>query len=84
MTDPFKAIGTMAVSDSFACRILGSSGRRCQLTVLFRKVAAFPFGQFADMVFSKDGQGWLCTHSHMSLNRGVPQTSHANRPVKAW
>jgi hypothetical protein len=39
---------------------------------------------FADMVFSKDGQGWLCAHSHMSLNRGVPQTSHANRPVKAW
>jgi hypothetical protein len=23
-------------------------------------------------------------HSHMSLNRGVPQASHANRPVKAW
>jgi ketosteroid isomerase-like protein len=38
----------------------------------------------ATMIFSRDGQGWLCTHSHMSLNRGVPQTSHANRPVKAW
>jgi hypothetical protein len=23
-------------------------------------------------------------HSHMSLNRGVPQAGHANRPVKAW
>jgi hypothetical protein len=23
-------------------------------------------------------------HTHLSLNRGVPQTSHANRPVKAW
>lgn len=37
----------------------------------------------ATMVFSKDGGAWLCTHSHMSLNRGVPQQSYANRPVKA-
>jgi ketosteroid isomerase-like protein len=37
----------------------------------------------ATMVFSRNGVGWLCTHSHMSLNRGVPQASHANRPVKA-
>jgi ketosteroid isomerase-like protein len=36
------------------------------------------------MVFSKTADGWLCVHSHMSLNRGVPQVSHANRPVKAW
>ncbi len=27
---------------------------------------------------------WLCIHSHMSLNRGVPQESHGNRPVQAW
>jgi len=32
---------------------------------------------------ARGGEGWLCTHSHMSLNRGVPQTSHADRPVKA-
>ena len=38
----------------------------------------------ATMVFNKTAEGWLCTHSHMSLNRGVPQQSHANRPVKAW
>jgi ketosteroid isomerase-like protein len=38
----------------------------------------------ATMVFSKGPDGWLCTHSHMSLNRGVPQQSHGNRPVKAW
>jgi ketosteroid isomerase-like protein len=38
----------------------------------------------ATMVFSKSGDGWLCVHSHMSLNRGVPQSSHAKRPVKAW
>ena len=37
----------------------------------------------ATMIFSKLHGTWLCTHSHMSLNRGVPQTSHANRPVKA-
>ena len=37
----------------------------------------------ATMVFSMLDGAWLCTHSHMSLNRGVPQTSHANRPVKA-
>jgi ketosteroid isomerase-like protein len=38
----------------------------------------------ATMVFERSGDGWLCTHSHMSLNRGVPQESYANRPVKAW
>ena len=37
----------------------------------------------ATMVFQKTDDTWLCTHSHMSLNRGVPQASHANRPVKA-
>ena len=38
----------------------------------------------ASMVFNRSGAEWLCVHSHMSLNRGVPQESHANRPVKAW
>ena len=38
----------------------------------------------ATMVFSHGSGGWLCVHSHMSLNRGVPQSSHADRPVKAW
>ena len=37
----------------------------------------------ATMIFNRSGDGFLCTHSHMSLNRGVPQTSHADRPVKA-
>jgi len=37
----------------------------------------------ATMVFHKHDGAWLCTHSHMSLNRGVPQQSYANRPVKA-
>ena len=41
----------------------------------------------ASMVFNRqDGERdgtWLCTHSHMSLHRGVPQQSFANRPEKA-
>lgn len=37
----------------------------------------------ATIVFEKSGDGWLGVHSHLSLNRGVPQTSHGDRPVKA-
>lgn len=37
----------------------------------------------ATMIFNRFGDTWLCTHSHMSLNRGVPQASHGDRPVKA-
>ena len=37
----------------------------------------------ATMVFHRGPNGWLGVHTHLSLNRGVPQTSHANRPVKA-
>lgn len=37
----------------------------------------------ATMVFAQDGDGWRCVHSHMSLNRGVPQASHGQRAVKA-
>ena len=44
----------------------------------------FPRPGRATMVFSRDADRWLCTHSHMSLNCGVPQASHASRPVKAW
>ncbi len=47
----------------------------------------FPRPGRATMVFAKnfaeDADGWLCVHSHMSLNRGVPQSSHASRPVKS-
>src|ERR1700726_3670742 len=42
----------------------------------------FPPPGRATLVFSRTADGWLCMHSHMSLNRGVPQASHANRPVK--
>lgn len=37
----------------------------------------------ATMVFARAGGEWVCAHSHMSLNRGVPQDSHGERPVKA-
>jgi ketosteroid isomerase-like protein len=37
----------------------------------------------ATMLFQKSDGRWICIHSHMSLNRGVPQQSYANRPVKA-
>ena len=37
----------------------------------------------ATMVFNRDGDRWICVHSHMSLNRGVPQDSHADRPAKS-
>jgi ketosteroid isomerase-like protein len=39
----------------------------------------FPRPGRATLVFSGNADGWLCVHSHMSLNRGVPQASHANR-----
>src|SRR5262249_18984890 len=37
----------------------------------------------ATFVFHRGQDGWVGVHSHLSLNRGVPQTSHADRPVKA-
>jgi len=43
----------------------------------------FPRPVRATLVFSGDADGWRGMHSHMSLNRGVPQASHANRSVKA-
>jgi ketosteroid isomerase-like protein len=38
----------------------------------------------ATLVLQRTDGGWLCLHSHMSLNRGVPQASQKGRPVKAW
>lgn len=37
----------------------------------------------ATMVFARSEGGWRCVHSHMSLNRGVPQASFGKRAVKA-
>ena len=36
------------------------------------------------LLIAEDETARVCTHSHLSLNRGVPQASYANRPVKAW
>lgn len=44
--------------------------------------AAFDRPGRATMVFARGADGWRCVHSHMSLNRGVPQASHGSRPVK--
>ncbi|WP_207538004.1 YybH family protein [Sabulicella rubraurantiaca] len=32
---------------------------------------------------SGEGEPWVAVHSHMSLAKGVPPDSHADRPVKA-
>ncbi len=37
----------------------------------------------ATMIFNKIDGAWIGVHSHLSLNRGVPQSSHGDRPVKA-
>jgi ketosteroid isomerase-like protein len=37
----------------------------------------------ATIVFHKSDGRWLGVHSHLSLNRDVPQSSFGNRPVKA-
>jgi ketosteroid isomerase-like protein len=49
-----------------------------------RDGAAFERPGRATMVFMRAEAGWLCVHSHMSLNRGVPQESFGERPVAAW
>ena len=36
----------------------------------------------ATLVFQRVEGHWLCVHSHMSLNRGVPQASFGSRSVK--
>lgn len=36
----------------------------------------------ATMVFHDQSENWICVHSHMSLNRGIPQESFADRAVK--
>ena len=39
---------------------------------------------WATLILARQAEGrWLGIHSHMSLQRGVPQDSHGKRPVKA-
>ena len=45
---------------------------------------AFPRPGRANIVLAKqDGRKWVSVHSHMSLQRGVPQDSHGKRAVKS-
>jgi hypothetical protein len=38
----------------------------------------------ASIILMRGGaEGWVGVHSHMSLERGVPQESFGNRPVEA-
>jgi len=73
-----------------AARILVSSDQTMATVVVpwtstgyHQDGSAFERPGRATMVFHNENGAWLCTHSHMSLNRGVPQQSYANRPGKA-
>ena len=44
---------------------------------------SFPRPGRATLVFQRSGDAWRVVHSHMSLHRGVPQESFADRPIKA-
>ena len=35
----------------------------------------------ASIILMREGNAWVGVHSHMSLERGVPQESFGNRPV---
>jgi len=43
----------------------------------------FPRPGRATIVLARNGDTWVGVHSHMSLERGVPDDSHGKRPVKA-
>ena len=76
--------------DTDAARVLVSSDKTMATIAVpwtsigyHRDGATFDRPGRATLTFTKQDGGWLCTHSHMSLNRGVPQQSFANRPVKS-
>jgi len=73
-----------------AVRVLVSDDRSMACVVApWTSTGFFPDGGAFDrpgratLVFHRGTSGWTVVHSHMSLNRGVPQTSHADRPVKS-
>ena len=46
--------------------------------------STFPRPGRATIVLARQADGrWVGVHSHMSLQRGVPQDSHGNRPILA-
>ncbi len=76
--------------DTGAARILVAADKSMAVVVVpWTSIGYHPDGSTFDrpgratMVFHDENGAWLCTHSHMSLNRGVPQQSYANRPVKS-
>lgn len=79
--------------DLAGTRVLGGSGLAVAVTPWTSSGydaagARFARPGRATMVFDRSGDawrawGWRCVHTHMSLHRGVPQSSHAMRPVRA-
>lgn len=76
--------------DTGAARVLVADDRSMAVVVAPWTSTGFdPAGQPFDrpgratIVFHQCDGTWLGVHTHLSLNRGVPQSSHGNRPVKA-
>jgi len=77
--------------DLAATRVLASDGGDTAVVIAPWTSTGFdregkPFDRpgRATLVFHReDGGEWLVVHSHMSLNRGVPQESFGDRPVRA-
>jgi len=76
--------------DLDATRVLVSDDRSMAVVVVpWTSTGFHPDGSRFDrpgratMVFYRDDGRWVGVHSHLSLNRGVPQSSHGDRPVKA-
>ena len=83
-TDDFRfSLGTTAV-------LASDDGSMAVVIAPWTSTGFHPNGEKFDrpgratFIFHKGTDGWRGVHTHLSLNRGVPQTSHANRPVKAW
>jgi ketosteroid isomerase-like protein len=70
--------------------LLSADGRMATAIAPWTSTGYAPDGTSFDrpgrstMVLMREESAWICVHSHMSLNRGVPQESYGNRPVAAW
>ena len=72
--------------DNAMTRVL-SSDDQCLVTVIapwtstgfHEDGTAFDRPGRATLIFQRTNFGWSCIHSHMSLNRGVPQASYGRR-----
>ncbi len=75
---------------TYAARVLASADGGLAILIapfistgFARDGTPFPRPGRATVVLMRGPEGWLAIHSHMSLERGVPQDSHGNRPVLA-